>query len=438
MYLYERLQKEKEHEKFLNQLSNPDIVVTHEQPRKRYVSMLGSMAHSYGNVLAWFQKYILDDVMPQNLFKTIHVNSKIVHRQIKELNQGYNKKTKPMIIFRPRIGSPDEDRFLKNTALIQRQNNAMSTWGLTSLQPFFQDDRRDLLINYQQNRSVMYVDVTMVFATLFNQMDYVHYLENSIVWDQPSFQKTCLESYIPKEMLSVISDITGVPLYDQDNSTKTFLTYMNQNSCDPVTYKLQGSSGTKEFYRYYPTSIDLTMSDLSWDEGEKAGQVQNSYQITFSARLEFYSTGFYYLFSDKIHDIKLPVFDSTDSSVIPVFTDVITKEDLNLRPGWVLYNQASCRFEKEESTICINELLNNSIRTAIKYHRENGIPLGEFLDIKIRKQGNLIHELIDYVIDYDTLDVTFKNCDSFHTYKFLICIDVEYINTLIKSVYKLK
>lgn len=438
MYAYERIQQEKEHEAFLQHIKNPDIVVKHEQPKKRFVSMLGSMAYSYGNVLAWFQKYMLDEIMPENLFKTIHVNSKIAHRQIKELSEGYNKKTKPMIIFRPRIGSYNEERFLKNTALIQRQNNAMSTWGSTSLQPFFKDDRRDLLINYQQNRSVMYVDVIMVFATLFNQMDYVHYLDNMVLWENPQLIKTCLESYIPKEMLSVISDVTGVPLYDSEKSTKTFLTYMNQNSFDPVTYKLQGSSGTKEFYRYYPTSIELTMNDLSWDEGERAGQVQNGYQISFSARIEFYSTGFYYVFSDKIHDIQLPVVDATDSSVIPVFTDVITKEDLNLRPGWVLYNQASCRFEKEESSICIDELLNNSIRATIKYHRDNGIPLGEFLDIKIRKQGKLITELVDYTIDYDTMTVTFKQCNTYETYRFLICIDVEYVNNLIKTVYKLK
>ena len=47
----------------------------------KYVSMMGSAAHTYGNALAIGQKWILD-LFPNNTFKTIHVNSKIGHRQI--------------------------------------------------------------------------------------------------------------------------------------------------------------------------------------------------------------------------------------------------------------------------------------------------------------------------------------------------------------------
>lgn len=408
-----------------------------KEPDKRYVSLMSSMSHTYGNVLAWFQQYMLS-YMPENTFKTIHVNSKIAHRQIRSTNHEFLKKTKPMIIFRPRIAGMDDERFLKGTPLIERQNDLYSTWGSTSLQPFFEDHTKDLVIKYQQNRSILYVDVVMIFSTLMNQIDYVHYLQNTIVWGKDYMVPTCLESYLPQEMLKIISDLSGVPLYDEKEGTREFVQYMEQHSDTPVTYKLQGSTGDKEFYRYYATNINVIFQDLSWDDGEKVGHIMDSYQINFSVKLEFFSTGFYYIFSDKIFDLKLPQITAEDSKVIPVFTDILTKEDLNLRPGWHLFNRASCRLENEYDHINIKEMLNNSILSTIKYHQENGLPLFEFLDIKIRRQGFLLREGIDYRIDYKNFEVYFNNKSVFYTYRILICINIEYINDLMKSIYNLK
>ena len=46
------------------------------------------------------------------------------------------------------------------------------------------------------------------------------------------------------------------------------------------------------------------------------------YTCNFTMKIEFYGTGFYYLFSDKIHKIPKPSIPN-DSTLIPVFTDVI-------------------------------------------------------------------------------------------------------------------
>ena len=441
MYLYEkeRLRKERlrksqvrKDEELLGALAPAP-----PPPQKQYVSLMSSMSHTYGNVLAWFQRYILD-FFPENTFKTIHVNSKIAHRQIRETNHEFLKKTKPMIIFRPRIADMGEDRFLRGTPLIERQNDIYSTWGGTALQPFFEDHNHDLVIKYQQNRSVMNIDVALMFSTLMNQIDYVHYLQNAIAWNKDNFVPTALENYLPQEMLKIIGDISGVPLYDESGSTYTFMQYMNQNSDQPVTYKLEGSTGNKEFYRYYHSNINTFFQDLSWDDGEKVGHIMDYYQITFSVRLEFWTTGFYYVFSDRIFDIGLPDrSDLLSDGVIPVFTDVIAKEDLCLQPGWHIYNKASCRLEKIKDTVNISELFNASIKAAIRYHKDNGIPLQEFLDIKVRRQGFMLRENIDYHINYDTFDVQFNNRGTYFTYRFIICVNVEYINDLVKKIFNL-
>ena len=436
MYRYQReaLEKQKNYARGidLDKVNNPPHDI-------RYVSLMGSMSHTYGNALAFMQNYIIN-LFPENLFKTVHVNSKIAHRQIRSTGYEYTKKAKPMIIFRPRIGDVNDDRFLKGTPLIERQGNLYSTWGATNLQPFMDDPFNNISVKFQMNRSVFYIDVVMVFSTLMQQIDYVHYFQNAVRLNIPFNISTCFESYIPLEMLQIISDVVDVPLYDENNSTRTFLKYMEGNSSYPITYKLQGSTGTKEFYRYYPVNIDTTIGDLQWDEGERSGHVMSNYQVSFTVRMEFNSTGFYYIFSDKLFgDYKmLPQTYPDDTSIIPVFTDVVLKEDYDLKPGWRLYSSASCRLEDKNEVICINELLNDSIRKVLEYHRKNGLPYLEFLDIKIRKQGKLLRSKIDYEIDYDTLNVKFTSPEVYYTYKFLICVNVEYVNEFIKSIYNLK
>ena len=435
MYLYERIAEEKKQQEFLDKIHSSPI---EQKDDRTYVSLMGSISHTYGNALAFIQNWIIN-LFPKDLFKTIHVNSKIAHRQLKSTPHEFLKKTKPMIVFRPRIAMHDEDRFLKGTQLTERQTDLYNKWGLTNLQPFFNDPKNNLSIKYQLNRTVMYVDVILVFSTLMQQLNYYHYIENSVRINHPFFLSTCLESYIPQEMLKIVSDCVNIPLYDENGSTKEFLTYMNQNSCYPITYKLQGSSKSREFYRYYPVNIDTTITDLERDEGEKSGNVMNQFQISFTVKMEFNSTGFYYIFGENIYDLKLPIVDGGSSDIIPVFTDVLLHDDLNLKPGWSLYNRASYRFDKDDDNyVNFDEMLNSSIRDAIKYHLDNGITVYDFIDVMIRKQGEMLRMEADYTIDWEKKEILFKDVNSYYTYSIVICINIEYINNLMKTLYNLK
>ena len=434
MYLYEQMALEKKKDAQLSRIKNaPPKPIDN----KRYVALMGSMSHTYGNALAYIQNWIIN-LFPEDMFKTIHVNSKIAHRQIRSTPNEYLKKMKPMIIFRPRIPNMEEERFLKGTPLIERQTDIYHTWGATNLQPFFHDPNHDLTIKYQMNRTVLYVDVVLVLATLMQQLDYYHYIENAVRINHPFSLKTCFESYLSQEMLKIVGDCVNIPLYDGHGNTKEFLTFMNQNSIYPITYKLQGSTQSREFYRYYPVNIDTIITDLDKDEGDRVGSVMNNYQISFTVRMEFYSTGFYYITSDKIYDINLPEIHPENSDFIPVFTDVYLKEDLNLQPGWHLYNEGSCRLDNDNDVVDLDQMFNESIRQALKYHKENGMTPLDFIDIKVRKQGKIMRYGEGYDIDWNTLKLNFHNQDTFHTFHIIVCINIEYINNLMKTIFKLK
>ena len=401
-----------------------------------YIQCQSSTAHTFGNVTAFIQNWLIN-LFPEGLFKTIHVNSKIAHTQLRSTPNEFLKKTPPMFVIRPRIEWRDSNRFLNGTMIIERQSDLYNRYGGTNLQPFFQDNKRKVTVKYQLNRHVMNFDVILVFNTLMQQLNWSNYFINSVSQEIPFFLETCLESYLSPEMLNQLSICSGVPLKDEAGSTAEFLRYMNQNSEYPITYKLQGSTGTEEFYRYYPARIDTLITNFNTDEGEKVGHIMDRYQITFSIRCEFYGTGFYYLFSDKLKKNSIIVSDTTDT-IVPIFTDVITQDDVDLPVGWKLYASPSCMLEKPDDTIDISSLFNDSITQAFKFHIERGIPVNQFFKIRVRKQGKVLQYGKDFEFDPRTFKVTFHNCNTYFTYKIILMLNIEYINNLIKDIYKLK
>ena len=402
-----------------------------------YIQCQSSAAHTFGNVTAYIQNWLIK-LFPDGLFKTLHVNSKIAHAQLRSTPNEFLKKQTPMFIIRPRVEWNDSTRFLNGTMLIERQGDLYHSYGGTNLQPFIHDNKNRLSLKYQLNRHVLNFDVILIFSTLIQQLNWSNYFLNAVRQNIPFNLETCLESYLSPELLKYISFCSGIPMIDNEGSSKHFLRYLNSNSIYPITYKIQGSSGTEEYYRYYPALIDTIITNFNTDEGEKSGHVMTRYQISFSVRCEFYSTGFYYLFSDKLNKQTIITVNDDNKQIVPIFTDVITQDDVDLPLGWKLYASPSCGLDHSNDSINIESLFNDSIKQAIKFHLERGIPISEFFKIRVRKQGALLQDGVHYKFDPSTYTLSFYNCSTYYTYKILIMLNIEYINNLIKDVYKLK
>lgn len=437
MYLYEKLAKEKARQEMVDQMSDADITPDDNYEETHFIAMMCSSSHTYGNALAFIQNYIIN-FFPKDMFKTIHVNSKIAHRQIRSTPSEFIKKTKPMIIFRPRIATRNEDRFMQGTKLIERDIDIFHTWDRGQLQPFFFDPKNNISVKYLMNRVVMYVDVICNFATLMQQLDYYDLLNNVTRWDSPLTVSTCLESYLSPELLAALSELSGIPLINEKGNTKEFLDYLNSNSSYPITYKLQGSTKTKEFYRYYPVNMEVTFMDLDKDDGDRVGNIMDQYQIMFTCKMEYNTSGFYYIIGEKADTVSLPVMNEGTDGLVPIFTDVLLREDLNLQHGWNLYNRLSMMLDNENDTLEFTSYLNDSINQAINYHLINGIPMTDLIDIRIRKQGQIIQEGKDYTIDWERKEIQFINQHTYFTYSVLFTVNIAYINDLIKKIFDLK
>lgn len=413
-----------------------DTIIENDGSPDKHVEIMSSAAHTYGNAIAFIENWLIN-LFPKDFFKTIHVNSKIAHRQIRNTSHEYNKKLKPIFALTPRVDF-DDARFLEGTPLIERRTNLYTKIPMNSLMPFISDPKRNLYVRYQLNRTVMYADVTLILNTKMEQLNYASYLQNATIWNIPQNLSTCFESYIGTELIEEISDLSGIPIVDTTGTTHTFLQYLNSHSQFPVTYKLDGARNKKEFYRYYPVTVDTLLSSLNIDDGERSGQINTNYKITFIVRMEFFSTGFYFLFSNDVKPI-VPLNVSDNDVIIPIYTDVMLKEDLNLDNGWDLFTSVSFQLEDRKDSVNFEEILNISIKEAIKYHLRNGLPLIDLIDIKIRRQGNLLFENADYVINWDKFTVDIEDKDYlYYTYTMYVSININYLNNLLKDLFNIK
>lgn len=404
-----------------------------------YVLAGPSLAHTYGNVTAFYTEFI-KGLFPDGYFKSVHISSKIAFREFNILqnkNKEFFKKSKPMLIIRPRVEINDSNEFLKGSYLTTRIADHMCEQDVGNLQNLISDDDKGIHMKFLLNRMSMYFDVSIIVETQMEQLNLGTYLKNRIMIERPFDIPTNLENCIPKEFISVLATEAGYSL-DTMEGTQKFLSYLNTHSYYPITYKMKNSTGNDEFFRYYPVTLDTTMSEISMDEGSKKGVVHNTFTLNFTVSSQFYIAGLFYYFTQNpklFSQIDWSI--KTDNSIIPMFT-VSNLFDLQLPGGWKLYTSPMYRVDSDchYDHMDFKCLLNSSLTDMFNYHKTNHIPYETFIKISILKDNRMLVEKDEFDIDYETFTVITKAVNLASTYRLLIHVNTLYINTLISTLYE--
>lgn len=408
-----------------------------------YAMASSSLAHTYGNVTCFMTEWI-KGLFPKNYFKTVHVSSSIAYRNFSRFantNKEFIKKSKPMMIVRPRINIDNNDGFLQDTYFTTRIVDLVDSGDWGNLQPYIEDNDKGAYIKFLMNRLNISYDISIIVETQMEQINIVHYFKNRVRQGRPMFLNTCLESFIPRDIIALVAKDIDVPIKDGMGYAKPILDYLNGCGCYPTTYKYKNSSGRDEFFRYHPASIETTINNLSIDEGSKKGFTTDNFQINFTVDCEFSTAGLYYYFTKNKEVIKTyePTIDETDSSVmVPIFT-VPNMYDVELPDGWTVYTSPMYSVDSHRpEDLPFAEILNTSLTEAISYHKKHGIPLSLFISASVMKGNKLMSEEAgEYKIDWDNLVLTTINCNPSSTYRLIINVNTHYINELIKHILEL-
>lgn len=395
-----------------------------------------SLGHTFGNMTAFMTEYI-KSMFPQNYFKTINISSSIAYRHfnIFDNTKGeFIKKRKPMLIVRPRIQMEnDSDMFLNGTFLTQRITDNYMDLDYSNLQPFIRDVNKGIDIKYLMNRMRMYFDVTIIVESQMEQINQTMFLKNRVRQDHPFFIETALESNIPKELIEMVATEAGKDMTD----TKSFLEYLNGISTFPITYKMKNSTGNDEYFRYYPVEVDTTFTNLTMDDGSRRGFVDDAFGINFTISTEFFTSGLYYYFTEDPSTIEklVDVSTSDDAILKPIFT-VLNLFDIEAPPGWNMYATTMYKVEKNGVTdeLDISSLFNHSMKAAIKFHQDKGLPMKPLIKVFVMKDNAQMTAVDDFDMNYETLTLLTKKGNVTSTYRLIIYINTLYMNTLVSSI----
>jgi len=395
-----------------------------------------SSTHTYGNVMSVIRKWLLDK-FPPDTFKSVVMGTAIASRQLRHRPHQLQKHEMPTMVLVPRIVfGQDENRFAGRTLMNERMTNTHALWGFGNLIQLAHDRKRDLWVHGRYNRAVMYVDVVMSFTTLTEQMNWMSYIFNMHPIGHPQFIKAPLELYLPKDFCHMLGNLAGIPPYREDDQTVgDFLSYMNSFWCNPVTYKMKGSSGGDAFFMYYVTDIDTVVDPPQAHDPVKDGQSKRNFNISFTIRCDFNTVSYLTINSPQIRN-PIQIRNVDEDTIIPIFTDNIDLSNFELPIGWSVYEYPIFKLDIGEDSIGFRELLNTSLNVMIDHHLLNGVPIERFLLIQFRENGKIINE--PFHIDWKNRRLILANPDHQRTYRLLITTSHEYVNALIAEIYDLE
>lgn len=400
-----------------------------------------SVAHTFGNATAVMSNYI-QNLFTDGYFKTVHISSKIAYKEFdfnRNADKEMTKKRKPMLIIKPRVVLDNSDSFLGDTFKTRRYTDDFRCGDYDELEPFFEDRKRSIYVKYLLNRLTMDFDVTIITSTTMEQLNLANYIKNRVRWDMNFPIYTYLEGHTSKKLYELISNDSGIPILDENNSIRRFLDYINSHSRYPVTYKLKGSTGNDEFFRYYGTMMDTVFRDLSIDDVNKKNQVDDEATINFSVRTEFDAAGLYYYYTkntaiDEFTDISS---FSDEENIVPLFTVDINYPKTKLPEGYQLYTNVMWYLEDEEAKedeVEFGDILSAVMKRLFKYCGDNNIPKEPYIHFEIMCNNYQLVEGKDYEVDLEKMKINIHFCRPNVTYRLFIYNNILYCNKLLESI----
>lgn len=397
-----------------------------------------SITHTMGNVtmsiLDYIKNYIESGIGGRDFFKTVHVATRLAYKQLNifRTKKEFWKLSKPMLIIRPRIDFDDTSTSAYGSTMVGRVHNSyISPMEFTDLQPIIEDINHGILLQVGLTRLKMIFDVVIVLDSYNKQVEMKHFLRTNSPENTPFPIKTPLEAYFPKNMMKMIANHLNIKM---DNAYE-LLEYLNTYSNCPFTYKLKDGSGNSEFFSLYMTNIECVISDISIDDGDQKGLVQDTYTVAFQMSAEFYSMSQYNLTLIDNNDIftRLPLDLSDNSDRMDTLFSIPLMYDLQLENGWNIYNSPTYNIPPnvEDDITDLSSILSEQFKAILDYKKRTNLPLEMFFKFRVFKDYiEIPYGLDGFMIDFNTLELHTYDCDYKKTYRLFILMNSAYINSI--------
>lgn len=402
------------------------------------------ISHTIGNVSFIMLEYIRD-LFPENFFNYTHLGTRMAYKEFMQeeaqIRAGLIKKTRPILVFRPRPVMFDDDIFLARTPwmwpIIGTSNNPDRSEYIRC----FRDNENDITLSYKLNRMRVQCMVTMMFDTEIQQENIYFQLRNRFEPDRPYWLKTATEILIPYGIMDTISKLANVPMFDPESgSPRNFLNYLMSSGNKYFTYKNNSGKRRDDFFLYYPEILEYVFSDFNIDEPNKKGQTVDGANLSFTFTTEFNTIGMFQLSTEKDNEVlkanEIVKMDmNTGTSFIPMFTvnhlfRSIDKDGFKLFFTNIFNSNPDVPREQPDILDLKPVFKDSALKEILKYYDDNGLPYETLFNFIITQNNHVLNgdkkkPPIDYEIDLKNERILLWNKSKTATYRLLI-----YLNNL--------
>ncbi len=395
-----------------------------------------SASHIFGNITQSMKMY-LQSRMPVGMLKGVGISSASPFRYYnKYMNSKtpFSKKEMPYMIIKPsfEIISANDDSFLNNVALTRFEGTCNSA----VTQEFMHDYKNGFALGFTINRYRVSFEVGIQFNTYYHGIDIYQYLQNSMKWELPEYIPTMLESNIPKELMMRVGECAGIDIR-KDENIPTFMRYMQEKSTYPVTFKMRNSTSTDEYFLFYHQDVLTTFSDLTLEDVQKKGAIEDMAVVMFKATCDFNVMGTYRMLGHKrtFKQIDFCLHSRTDDGkvtlggYVPIYTyNRLYDETPLLERGYSKVNTTIIKTEIENNhkddvfeMKCILEPTGQMLIREMVAHSE---PVNMLYEMILICNDDPMTEGIDYNVNWTNMTITIHNSDKSATYRLLLYVNL--------------
>lgn len=400
-----------------------------------YTIASSSSSTTYGNIMTAF-KEMLTQCFSANYFTQIFLASEISYVNIRKrlgrntLNE-MAKLERPFMNIVPQIQPPSGDMYLYDIPLTKNFDNMEYGIQKNTLFPIAKNNQDGYAFYYKLNRDRIEFEVTITVSTLIQQLDLYKYLLNHMVWERPFTVNRSIEAMIPKEIIRNMGKISGINI-DESQGPAIMLRTINEISRYPITYKMRNGTSLDEYFMYYAAQLLITYTDLSIDQVSRKNMIDEFYQISFKASVEFNLPGSFILTgNDPRPDIINVSIKSQNQDgshdLIPLYTiNNFYARYTQVKNGYVMHTSTRFQTERDpntkKDTLDMSVLFEEPYLNVIKKFHTKNIPIGTLVDLILLRDGEELNDN-SWSVNWGNFNLMIENADDSATYCLIIYIN---------------
>lgn len=392
-----------------------------------------STIHGYSLGVEYMKRWFLDK-FDKEYFKTVFVAGKSVFDDYRKLSKKELLTVeKPALAINPAL-DVDYNREYVDMYPGGLKNFARRT--CTYDKGFFKDEESNTYLGLHLRLMRINFNIRARVKTRAQQIDLLEYMRLAFKIGSTNSEYVDMDFHVPKEIIICLARDNG---FEVDGNGKVkdvigFLQYLNSHSGFPFMYKLRTINGNNEYFIKVPhlsMHIDCT-NNLSIDEGERQGQLDNNFHVEMDCQLRFPVPQFYAYYTD--HTIVLEKKLKRELLGLYNLSDVYQTPEVNDKQWGLLMDTEWENDEYYLDEIEFKELIDGvTFKKVLEHTRNIGLSPAIFMDIHLYNN----FKEIPIEIDWENYKIIVKSVLESKFSKIAIYADKLYINEQLLQIEKM-